>query len=158
MKNVDIYTDGACLGNPGKGGYGAVLIYRAVNGEVKKEISAGYELTTNNRMEIMAAIAALELLKEPCNVVLYSDSRYLVDAVQKGWLKKWSANNWMRTKTEKALNVDLWKRMIALSVRHKVEFRWVKGHADNEFNNRCDRLARAAADGDGLLVDEGYGN
>jgi len=152
MKNIEIYTDGACSGNPGKGGYGAVLIY----GTVKKEIFAGYELTTNNRMEVMAAIAALEILKEPCNVTLYSDSRYLVDAIEKGWVKKWAANNWMRTKTDKALNVDLWIRLTALLNMHEVEFKWVKGHSSNPLNNRCDELARQAAAGENFLVDSEY--
>jgi len=152
MKNVEIYTDGACSGNPGKGGYGAVLIY----GSTKKEISAGYELTTNNRMEIMAAIAALELLKQPCIVTLYSDSRYLVDAIEKGWVKKWAANNWMRTKTERALNVDLWLRITALVSTHTVRFEWVKGHSSNPMNNRCDELARQAAAGDVLFADDEY--
>jgi len=152
MKTIEIYTDGACSGNPGRGGYGAVLIY----GSVKKEISAGYELTTNNRMEIMAAIVALEMLKEPCNITLYSDSRYLVDAIEKSWVKKWAANNWMRTKTERALNVDLWIRLTAALGIHTVKLQWVKGHASNPVNNRCDELAREAARGQGLLVDEEY--
>jgi len=152
MKTVDIYTDGACSGNPGKGGYGAILIY----GTAKKEISAGYELTTNNRMEIMGAISALEILKEPCNITLYSDSRYLVDAIEKGWVKKWEKNNWMRTKTERALNVDLWIRLTTALSIHTVQFKWVKGHSSNPMNNRCDELARQAAANNSLLIDDEY--
>lgn len=152
MKEVDIYTDGACSGNPGRGGYGAILIY---NGK-QKELSAGYRLTTNNRMEILGAIAALEALKEKCKIHLYSDSRYLVDAIEKGWVKNWERNNWMRTKTDKALNVDLWKRLVEQLSVHSVKFIWVKGHADNTFNERCDQLAREAATGDSLLDDTGY--
>lgn len=152
MKKVDIYTDGACSGNPGRGGYGAVLIY---NGQ-KKELSAGYELTTNNRMEILGAIAALEALRESCYVNLYSDSRYLVDAIEKGWVERWRKNNWMRTKTEKASNVDLWERLAEQLARHSVKFIWVKGHADNELNERCDQLARDAILGGSLLEDSGY--
>jgi ribonuclease HI len=151
-KTIDIYTDGACSGNPGKGGYGAVLRY----GRLRKEISAGYLLTTNNRMEIMGAVAALELLKEPCNVVLYSDSRYLVDAIEKGWVRRWEANGWKRNKTDRALNVDLWERLKPLLGEHSVRFVWVRGHSDNAENNRCDELARGAIGGVGLMVDEGY--
>ena len=151
MKAVEIYTDGACSGNPGIGGYGAVLLF----GAARKELSGGFRLTTNNRMEIFAAIAALEALKEPCRVTLYSDSRYVVDAVEKGWALKWSRNSWMRNKTEKALNPDLWKRLLALLGAHNVKFVWVKGHASNAENNRCDELARAAMNGD-LAEDVGY--
>ncbi|ABZ85337.1 ribonuclease h [Heliomicrobium modesticaldum Ice1] len=140
-KEVTIYTDGACLGNPGPGGYGAVLIY----GEHRKELSEGFRDTTNNRMEMLAAIKALEALKEPCQVVLYSDSRYLVDAVTQGWARRWKANGWMRNKKDPALNVDLWERLLQLLERHQVEFRWVKGHAGNPENERCDKLATAAA-------------
>jgi len=152
MKTIEIYTDGACSGNPGPGGYGAVLIY----GETQKEISAGYELTTNNRMEIMAAVAALELLNQPCEITLYSDSRYLVDAIEKGWVEKWRANNWKRTKTEKALNVDLWLRLTDAVQKHKIVFKWVKGHSSNPLNNRCDELARQAAAGENLFQDIEY--
>jgi len=152
MKEVIIYTDGACLGNPGRGGYGAVIIYKAA----RKEISQGYALTTNNRMEIMAAIAALEALKEACRVKLYSDSKYLVDAIKKGWLDKWRANNFMRNKKEAALNRDLWERLIIQQNRHDIEFIWVKGHAGNDENERCDILAVNAAKGEGLLNDFGY--
>jgi len=141
LKNVQIYTDGACFGNPGPGGYGIVLLY----GSSRKELSRGYELTTNNRMEMLAAIEGLRALKEPCAVKLYSDSKYLVDAINKGWLIKWQQNNWMRNKKDSALNVDLWKELLELIKDHSVEFIWVKGHAENAENNRCDQLARDAA-------------
>ncbi len=140
MKKVTIYTDGACSGNPGKGGYGAVLLYNGY----RKELSGGYISTTNNRMEIMAVIKGLEALKEPCEVTLYSDSKYVVDAIEKGWVIKWKSNNWYRNKSEKALNVDLWKRLLELLNKHRVIFCWVKGHADNVENQRCDALARGA--------------
>jgi len=149
MRKVTIYTDGACSGNPGKGGYGAVLIY---NGH-RKELSGGYISTTNNRMEIMAVIKGLEALKEPCYVTLYSDSKYVVDAIEKGWVEKWKNNNWYRNKSDKALNVDLWKRLLELLKIHEVHFCWVKGHADNVENQRCDTLARGAILYDELMVD-----
>jgi len=139
MKEIKIYTDGACSGNPGPGGWGAVLLY----GKHKKELSGGDPETTNNRMEIMGAIMALEALKEPCQVKLYTDSQYLVNAIEKRWVYKWRANNWMRNKDEAAKNPDLWQRLLALLETHKVTFHWVKGHAENEYNNRCDELAVA---------------
>jgi len=140
MKHVKIYTDGACSGNPGPGGYGAVLIY----GEHRKEFSGYEQSTTNNRMEIMGAIIALEALKMPCQVDLTSDSRYVVDAIEKGWVVRWKQNNWMRNKKEPALNVDLWERLLPLLEKHTVTFHWVKGHAGHPENERCDTLARAA--------------
>ncbi len=152
MKQVTIYTDGACLGNPGPGGYGAVLLYA----EHRKELSAGYRLTTNNRMEIMAAVAGLEALKEKCKVLLYSDSQYLVNAIEKGWAARWRANGWRRNKHDMALNPDLWERLLESIERHKVTFQWVRGHAGNPENERCDQLAMAAAQGDSLAVDAGY--
>lgn len=152
MKTVEIYTDGACSGNPGPGAYGAVLLY----GGRRKELSGGYRLTTNNRMEIMGVLVALEALTEPCRVNLYSDSKYVVDAVSKGWAKKWRKNGWMRTKTEKALNADLWERMLALLETHDVAFHWVKGHADNKENERCDELARMYIKTGALADDENY--
>lgn len=136
-KQVTIYTDGACSGNPGPGGYGAILLY----GAVEKELSGGEENTTNNRMELSGAIAALELLKESCDVTLYSDSQYLVNAMNKGWAVKWEKNGWKRAKNEPALNPDLWARLLTLCRTHNVQFIWVKGHADNAYNNRCDKLA-----------------
>jgi len=140
VRKVTIYTDGACSGNPGPGGYGTVLIH----GEHRKELSGGEAQTTNNRMEIMAAIVGLEALKQPCEVALYSDSRYVVDAIEKGWVTRWKQNNWMRNKKEAALNVDLWERMLPLLDTHNVTFHWVKGHAGHPENERCDELARAA--------------
>ncbi|MEE1126599.1 MAG: ribonuclease HI [Acutalibacteraceae bacterium] len=141
MKNVEIFTDGACSGNPGPGGWGAVLRYKST----EKEISGGEANTTNNRMEITAVIEALALLKEPCNVTLYSDSQYVCNALTKGWAKKWKANNWMRNKTDPALNPDLWERLLALYDKHNVTIVWVKGHAGHPENERCDRLAVAQA-------------
>ena len=138
MKRIDIYTDGACSGNPGPGGWGAILRY----GDVEKEISGGEINTTNNRMELLAAISALSLLKEPCSVNLYSDSKYLVDSVTKGWLSSWVKQGFLR-KGKPVPNTDLWKRLLVLLDRHQVSFIWVKGHAENEFNNRCDELAVA---------------
>jgi len=140
MKEVVIYTDGACSGNPGPGGYGAVLIFNNHH----KELSGGDEQTTNNRMEMMGAIVALEALKEPCKIKLYSDSRYVVDAIEKGWVKKWQANGWRRNKRDSALNVDLWLRMLAALEKHDAKFLWIKGHAGHPENERCDALARSA--------------
>ncbi len=151
-KQVELYTDGACSGNPGKGGYGVILKYKGH----EKELSQGFLCTTNNRMEIMAAVTGLELLKEPCDVTLYSDSKYLVDAVNQGWIAKWSKNGWMRTKTEKAKNEDLFRRLLAQLERHHVTLIWVKGHAGHPENERCDQLATSAIKADGLLADQGY--
>lgn len=137
MKTVEIFTDGACSGNPGPGGWGAILRY---NGRLK-ELSGGEKSTTNNRMELTAVISALEALKEPCHVVLTSDSKYIIDAVTLGWAKKWRANGWMRNKKEKALNPDLWERLLELLEMHSVDFVWVKGHAGHPENERCDALA-----------------
>jgi ribonuclease HI len=152
QKDVIIYTDGACEPNPGPGGYGVVLIY----GDHRKELSGGYRLTTNNRMEIMAAIQGLEALKNPCKVTLYSDSEYLVKAMTLGWVERWKSKNWRRNKREKALNVDLWERLLALCETHQVEFAWVKGHAGNRENERCDQLSYAAIEKPDLPADEGY--
>ena len=137
--NVTIYTDGACSGNPGPGGYGAILMY----GSHKKELSGGDANTTNNRMELMGVITALETLNRPCQVDLYTDSQYVVNAIEKGWARKWQANGWMRNKKDKALNPDLWQRLLNLLETHQVTFHWVKGHAENPYNNRCDELAVA---------------
>ncbi|MDQ2862108.1 MAG: ribonuclease HI [Bacteroidota bacterium] len=146
---VKIYTDGASRGNPGKGGYGVVLLW----GQHRKELSAGYRLTTNNRMELMAAIAALEVLKRNnLNVIIYSDSSYVVKAFMEGWLKKWIRTNFKGN----IKNRDLWERFDVLSKNHNIRFVWVKGHAENMYNNRCDLLATKAADGGGLVIDEGY--
>ena len=153
MKKVQIYTDGACSGNPGKGGYGAVLLYNGA----RKELSGSYLLTTNNRMEIMGVIRALEALKEPCEAEIFTDSKYVVDAIEKGWVKKWRSNRWMRNKSDPAVNVDLWEALLALLSEHNAWFTWVKGHADNVENERCDLLAREAIKSGPHLNDEGYG-
>lgn len=138
MKSVIVYTDGACSGNPGPGGWGAILKY----GNKKKEMSGGEAETTNNRMELMGVIAALSALKEPCIVSLYTDSQYIANAINEGWLKSWIAHNWKR-KTGPVKNADLWKEIVRLFEVHQVEIHWVKGHAENEYNNRCDELAVA---------------
>ncbi len=146
MKNVQIYTDGACSGNPGPGGYGTILKF----GDKVKELSAGYQNTTNNRMELRAVISGLEALKEPCKVEIFSDSKYIVDAVNKGWAKRWRANGWRRNKKEMALNIDLWEKLLALIEKHDCSFNWVKGHAGHPENERCDTLAVEAAHGSNL--------
>lgn len=138
-KHVEIFTDGACSGNPGPGGYGTILRY----GSYEKELSGGEAETTNNRMELTAAIVGLEALNTPCRVTLYSDSKYLVDAIQQGWAEKWRQNGWMRTKKDPALNPDLWERLLDLLKVHEVTFVWVKGHAGHPENERCDALAVA---------------
>ena len=142
MKNVNIYTDGACRGNPGRGGWGAVLVY----GATEKELSGGDPLTTNNRMELSAVIAALSALKEPCEVTLTTDSQYVVNAIEKGWLENWRKNNWRKSDRGEVLNVDLWKELLTLLETHSVSFVWVKGHNGHPYNERCDRLATAVAD------------
>jgi ribonuclease HI len=151
-KTVTIYTDGACLNNPGPGGYGAVLLSEGH----RKELSGGFRLTTNNRMEMMAAVVALRALKFPCRVTLYTDSRYLADGVMQGWAYRWRANGWMRNRTERARNRDLWEQLLALCGRHEVAFEWVKGHAGNPENERCDALSVLAAQAEGLPPDEGH--
>ncbi|MBR1443061.1 MAG: ribonuclease HI [Firmicutes bacterium] len=152
MKEVTIYTDGACSGNPGKGGYGVVMMY---NGH-RKELSEGFRKTTNNRMELLAVIAALRALKESCKVMLYSDSQYVINGIVKGWAVKWRKNNWIKSDKKKAINTDLWGELLDLLEKHDVKFIWVKGHADNVENERCDRLAVAAAAGKKLLADTIY--
>ena len=140
MKQVELYTDGACSGNPGAGGYGAILIYKGL----EKEISGGEPLTTNNRMEIYAVIAGLECLKEKCRVNIYSDSAYTVNAFTQNWLEGWIRNGWRKADGKEVANSDLWQRLYDLTESHEVRFIKVKGHADNAYNNRCDELARAA--------------
>ena len=135
--DVIIYTDGACSGNPGPGGYGAILMY----GAHKKELSGGEAETTNNRMELLGVITALRALKRPCTVQLFTDSQYIVNAIELGWAKRWQANGWMRNKKDPAVNPDLWQELLELLEVHTVSFHWVKGHADNPYNNRCDELA-----------------
>ncbi len=137
MKQVEIFTDGACSGNPGPGGWGAVLRF----GSVEKELCGGEETTTNNRMELSAAISALAALKEPCQVLLTTDSQYLVNGMEKGWAKKWRANGWRKSDKSPALNADLWQQLLELCEIHTVTFRWVKGHAGHPENERCDKLA-----------------
>lgn len=137
MKKVVLYTDGACSGNPGPGGYGAVLIY----GGVEKEIFGGEKSTTNNKMEMMAVIKGLEALKEPCEVDVYSDSAYIVNAIEQGWIESWKKNGWRKADKKPVKNVDLWERLLELMDKHEVKFNKVKGHADDEYNNRCDRIA-----------------
>ena len=149
---VTIYTDGACSGNPGPGGYGAVLL----SAGHEKELSGGFRRTTNNRMELLAAIVGLETLNRRCQVALYTDSRYIVDAINKGWAIRWRDNGWMRNKREAAVNPDLWERLLDLLDKHDVDVRWVRGHAGNEGNERADRLAVAASRGKGLPDDDGY--
>jgi len=152
MRKVDIYTDGACSGNPGPGGYGVVMLY----GGHRKELSEGFTITTNNRMELLAVIKGLEILKEKCQVDLYSDSKYVVDTVEKGWVTKWKANGWKRNKKDMASNIDLWERLLVLLEKHSVKFIWIKGHASNIENEKCDELARNAILSKNLSNDENY--
>lgn len=152
LKHVVIYTDGACEPNPGPGGYGVILIY----GPHRKELSGGFRHTTNNRMEIYAAIRALEALKHPCKVTLYSDSKYVIDTMTLGWAKRWRENNWWRSKKERAVNADLWERLLNLSEQYQVEFKWVKGHSGEPENERCDKLSYTALEQQDLPEDEGY--
>ena len=153
---VKIYTDGAARGNPdGPGGYGTVLEYVDTKGQLHtKEISQGYKKTTNNRMELMAVIAGLEALNRPCEVEVYSDSQYVVNAFNQHWIEGWIKKGWKRGKNEPVKNVDLWKRLLAAKERHQVQFIWVKGHDGHPQNERCDALATGAADGDNLIDDE----
>ncbi|HJC72103.1 MAG TPA: ribonuclease HI [Candidatus Ruthenibacterium merdavium] len=137
MKQVNVYTDGACSGNPGPGGWGAILEYKGT----RKELSGGEAQTTNNRMEMTAVLRALEALKEPCRVVLCSDSKYVIDALSKGWAKKWRANGWKRGDKKPALNPDLWEQLLNACERHEIEYQWIKGHAGHPENERCDELA-----------------
>jgi len=151
---IVIYTDGACKGNPGNGGYGSILTFVDSNGNYhEKELTAGYQKTTNNRMELMAAIVALEALKRPSEVVLYSDSKYLTDAFNQKWIDGWVKANWKQNTKNPVKNIDLWKRLLEAQKPHKVEYIWVKGHAGHEYNERCDRLAVASASGENLLTD-----
>lgn len=139
MKTVTIYTDGACSGNPGPGGWGAILRYK----DTEKDLSGGAADTTNNRMELTAVIEALALLKEPCVVELYSDSKYVIDGLSKGWARGWQKRGWIKSDKKPALNPDLWERLLDLTDRHEMHYHWVKGHAENEKNNRCDQMAVA---------------
>lgn len=151
-EKIVVYTDGGCLGNPGPGGYGAVIIA----GQARIELAEGFRLTTNNRMELMACIAALGALQPPADVVLHSDSRYVVNGISKGWARKWRTNHWMRTKSGAAENSDLWSKLLDLCDLHRVQFNWVRGHAGQAENERCDALAVAAAKGPDLREDQAY--
>ena len=157
MTRITMYTDGAARGNPdGPGGYGTILSFVDSKGQEHiRELSAGYQKTTNNRMEMMAVIAGLESLNRPCEITVYSDSQYVVKAFNEHWLDGWIKKGWKRGKNEPVKNVDLWKRMLAAKEPHQVSFQWVKGHNGHPQNERCDELATTAADGTGLLVDEG---
>ena len=154
---VEIFTDGSARGNPGPGGYGAVMRFVDSSGKVhEKELSQGFEHTTNNRMELMAVIAGLEALKRPCDVMLYSDSQYVVNAFNQHWVDGWLKRGWKNSQKQPVKNDDLWKRLLDAKKPHRVEFVWVKGHAGHPENERCDALATAAADGEALIEDEGF--
>ena len=142
MKTVTLYTDGACSGNPGPGGWAAILLY----GDYKKELSGGEKSTTNNRMELTGVIRGLEALNQPCTVELYSDSKYVIDALEKGWAWGWRKKGWIKSDKKPALNPDLWETLLNLTMQHEMHYHWVKGHAQNEYNNRCDALAVAMRD------------
>ncbi|HRQ90578.1 MAG TPA: ribonuclease HI [Bacteroidia bacterium] len=154
MKRIDIYTDGSSRGNPGPGGYGTVVRY----GAHTRELAQGFVRTTNNRMEILSAVAGLEILKEPCQVTVHSDSRYLVDAQSKGWVESWKKRGWRKADKSAVKNVDLWMRLERAANGHRIDWRWVKGNDGHEMNELCDQLATEAADGKrgGLIVDEGF--
>ena len=152
QRTVTIFTDGACLGNPGPGGYGAVLAF----GDGKRELSGGFRLTTNNRMELLAVIEALSSLDAPCQVSLTTDSRYVHDAIEKRWLASWQKKGWVNAEKKPVKNQDLWRRLIPLLATHKVKFSWVRGHTGNPDNERCDVLAKSAANRSGLPADTGY--
>jgi len=149
-KKIEIYADGACKGNPGRGGYGCILIY----GPHKKELSGGFRCTTNNRMEILAAVRAFEALKEPCEADFYSDSQYLIKAINDKWLDNWVRRGWKKADKSPVLNRDLWERLLKAMEPHEIRFHWVKGHAENEYNNRCDEMAGAAAEDTGNLQED----
>lgn len=152
LDQVIIYTDGACIGNPGPGGYGVVLLH----GKHRKELSGGFRHTTNNRMEMMAAIVGLSALKKRCMVKIYSDSQYLVHAMREGWAKRWRQNGWKRNKKEEALNKDLWEKLLDLCDQHEVDFSWIRGHSGDPENERCDWLSVQAAKLENLPPDTGY--
>lgn len=150
--DVEMYTDGACSGNPGSGGYGIVLKYK----DNIKEISGGYRQTTNNRMELIAVIIGLEALKKPCKVKIYSDSKYIIDALNKGWIRKWKENGWLRARNKPTKNADLWVKILNLAEKHIITWVWVKGHDENIYNNRCDKLAKEAIRKQPLQEDQGF--
>jgi ribonuclease HI len=153
IPEISLYSDGGAEPNPGKGGFGVIMSYKGI----KKEFSQGYEMTTNNRMELMGVIYGLERLKTKSIVNVFTDSRYVIDGIEKGWAERWRSKNWYRTKTDKAINADLWERLLILiSAQQKVTFNWVKGHAGHVENERCDELALGALSGDSLIIDTGY--
>jgi ribonuclease HI len=154
LREVTMYTDGGCINNPGPGGYGVVLLHK----DRRRELSGGFRLTTNNRMEILAAIKGLEALNQRCRVTVFSDSQYVVNAIEKGWAVRWQSQGWKRNKKEKAVNPDLWERLLALCGDHEVRFQWIRGHVGTEENERADRLAKEAATGPDQIVDEVYEN
>lgn len=153
---VELFTDGAARGNPGRGGYGAILCLKKNGEHAEKELSQGFRLTTNNRMELMAVIAGLEALQKPCEVLVFSDSQYVVQAHKQGWLKKWQEKGWRGSDKKAVKNIDLWKRLVAAEKPHTVHYEWVKGHAGNEYNERCDALATSAADLGPHTEDDGF--
>lgn len=157
MKQVTVYSDGSARGNPGNGGYGALLLYRDADGHAHEmRLSRGFRLTTNNRMELLGVIAALEALNQPCAVSVHTDSQYVCNAFKQGWIEKWQQRGWKKTKSEPVKNVDLWKRLLSAMAPHDVSYHWVRGHAGVELNEECDRLATEAADGADLAIDAGY--
>lgn len=157
LTKVTIYTDGACSNNPGLGGYGAILMYEKKTGEVvQKTMSRGFKLTTNNRMELLAVIDALNALKKPCKIKLYSDSKYVIDAINQKWLDGWIKKNWKLNTKNPVKNVDLWKKFLDASKPHDIEFIWVKGHNENKYNEMCDKLAVKARESNNLEIDEGF--
>ncbi len=151
---VEMYTDGACSGNPGRGGYGCILRYKDTSGNYhEKDLTQGYDSTTNNRMELMAVIVGLEALKKPCRVDIYSDSKYFIDAFEQKWIDNWQKNNWKTAGKKPVKNVDLWQRLLIAMKPHTVNLIWVKGHNGHEFNERCDRLAVNSSKSDNLIED-----
>ncbi|MBQ8475954.1 ribonuclease HI [bacterium] len=157
MPKVTIYTDGACANNPGEGGYGAILMFERENGDiVKKELSRGFRLTTNNRMELLAVIDALNTLKKPCRIDLYSDSKYVTEAINQKWLESWQEKNWKLNTKNPVKNIDLWQKYLAASKPHKINFIWVKGHNSNKYNELCDKLAVKARMGNNLEEDKEF--
>ena len=151
---VEMYTDGACSGNPGAGGYGTILRYKDTTGQYhEKELTAGYKMTTNNRMELLAVIVGLEALKKPCKVKITSDSKYFIDAFEQKWIESWQSNNWKNASKKPVKNMDLWKRLLKAMEIHDIELIWVKGHKGHEFNERCDKLAVNSSKSDNLLDD-----
>jgi ribonuclease HI len=150
--HITVYTDGSALGNPGPGGYGALLIYKGK----RKELSGGFRLTTNNRMEILAIVECLDVLKRPCKVTVWSDSQYVVNTMSKGWIHSWQKKNWIKSDKKPVKNIDLWKRMLEVAQPHDVTYQWLRGHTGHEENERCDVLAKEAANGTNLPADKGY--